>query len=405
MTPPTRSLHKTEFVALMAMLVATVALSIDSMLPAFPDIAAELTPDNVNKAQLIVSFFIFGMGVGTVFVGPLADAFGRKTVVGWASVLFVVGALLAWQAPTLEMLLAARFLQGLGAAGPRIVTLSIVRDLYAGRDMARILSFIFMIFSLIPAVAPSMGYLVITIFDWRAIFLAFVLFSLASSTWLWLRQPETLEPENRRPLRLPTIISAVRDVFVPASTRLSIVIQTLSFGVLFTAIQSIQPVFDITFDQSAHFHLWFAGLALVAMTSSMLNAFLVTRYGMRAILRVSYLVLAMVSAALVVLYSVLPSDTARFVGFLLFVQTTFYVTGLTLGNLNALALEPLGHIAGTASSVIAAISTICSMLIAIPLGMAFDGTPIPWAVGVTVCAILAYLLTRMIKRPSDAELP
>lgn len=401
MKQPTQALSRTEFIAMMAMLVATVALSTDAMLPAFPEIAAELTPDNVNRAQLIVSFFFLGLGAGTLFVGPLADAFGRKQVIVWAAVVFVLGATLAWQAQSLNLLLAARFIQGLGAAGPRIITMSIVRDLYSGRDMARILSFIFMIFSIVPALAPSLGHVVIAAFDWRAIFLCFIGFCVLSSAWLWIRQPETLAPADRRPLRINTILSAVREVFVPPVTRLTIIIQTLTMGMLFTAIQSIQPVFDVTFDRAAEFHLWFAGLALVAMTSSGLNAYLVVRLGMRGILRTSYLVLAICAVALLVCYPLVTNEAVRFWLFLIFVQCTFFATGLTLGNLNALALEPLGHIAGTASSVIAAIATIGSLLVAVPIGMAFNGTPIPWAAGVTLCSIAAYILTRKIKRPSD----
>lgn len=401
MTPPTQALSRTEFIAMMAMLVATVALSTDAMLPAFPEIAAELTPEAPNRAQLIVSVFFLGLGAGTFFVGPLADAFGRKPVILGAAVVFIAGATLSWQADSLNLLLAARFLQGLGAAGPRIVTLSIVRDLFSGREMARVLSFIFMIFALVPALAPSVGHLVIIAFDWRAIFLCFIGFCLFSSTWLMLRQPETLNPDDRRPLTFQTTWHAVREVFQPPVTRLTMVIQTLTMGMLFTAIQSIQPVFDVTFDRSETFHLWFAGLALVAMNSSALNAFLVVRLGMRGILRASFLALAVCAVLLLILYPILENETARFWVFLLFVQATFFAIGLTLGNLNALALEPLGHIAGTASSVIAAVATVGSLFIAVPIGLAFNGTPVPWAAGVTACALLAYLLTLRIKRPSD----
>ena len=152
MSGPTKALGRSEFIALTAMLVATVAFSIDAMLPAFPWIAAELTPNEPNRAQLIVTFFVLGMGIGTLFAGPLADAFGRKLVIYCASALFITGSILAYLAPTLELLLIARLIQGLGAAGPRIVTIALIRDLYSGRDMARILSFVFMIFS--PSIQP-----------------------------------------------------------------------------------------------------------------------------------------------------------------------------------------------------------------------------------------------------------
>jgi len=401
MIPPTKALHRSEFIALMAMLVATVAFSIDAMLPAFPDIAGDLSPDAPNRVQLIVTSFVLGMGIGTFFVGPLADSFGRKRVIHFASAVYVAGALLAWIAPTLELLLVARVIQGMGAAGPRLVTLAIVRDLYSGREMARILSFIFMIFTLVPAVAPTIGHLVIEASNWRTIFLCFVLFSVISCLWLGLRQPETLKPDQRRSLEFGAIWSATKEVFVPSATRISILVQTLYLGVLFATIQSVQPVFEISFDRGENFHLWFGGIALVGVTSSMLNARLVNRTGMRAILRVSFLVHFGIASALIALYPILRSEIAQFVLFLLFVQSSFYIAGLTMGNLNALALEPLGHIAGTASSIISAISTVGAIFIALPIGLAFNGTPIPWATGAMICTLLAYLLCRRIKRPGE----
>jgi len=401
MTPPTKALHRTEFVALMAMLIATVAFSTDAMLPAFPEIADELTPGNANRVQLIVTSFVLGLGTGTLFVGPLSDAFGRKSVIVYAAALYIFGALLAWIAPTLELLLLARVIQGLGAAGPRIVTLAIVRDLYSGTEMARILSFVFMIFSVVPALAPTIGHYVIEAFGWRSIFLCFVFFVLLSCTWLTLRQPETLAETARRPLNLTSIWGATREVLGARTTRISIYIQMLTTGMLFSTIQSIQPVFDITFAHGESFHIWFGGMALLATTSAMLNAFLVVRVGMRAIIRTSYLSYAGITIALVVLYPLISAEVWRFALFLVFAQTTFFVAGLTIGNLNALALEPLGHIAGTASSVIAAISTVGGILIALPIGLAFNGTPMPWAVGALICAVVAYLLTRTIKRPGE----
>jgi len=192
MRSPQKTLSRAEFIALTAMMMATIAFSTDAMLPAFPEIARELTPAEPNRAQLIISFFLLGMAIGTLFVGPLADAFGRKPVIAGAATLFCTGAIIAWFAPTLEMLLLGRILQGIGAAGPRVVTVALVRDLFSGREMARIYSFMFLIFSLVPAIAPTIGYVLISWTGWRAIFLSFVVFSLICTLWMMLRQPETL---------------------------------------------------------------------------------------------------------------------------------------------------------------------------------------------------------------------
>ena len=201
-----------EFVAMMAMLFATIALSIDAMLPALPAIAAELTPGDVNRAQLVVSSFFLGMGAGTLIAGPVSDAFGRKSVILACAAIYLVGAALCVAAPSLEMLLFARVLQGIGAAGPRAVGTAMIRDLYKGRDMARIVSFVMMIFTLVPAVAPLMGQGILLIGSWRLIFAAFMVFALIVNGWVALRLPETLAIAARRPLRIALLWQAAREL-------------------------------------------------------------------------------------------------------------------------------------------------------------------------------------------------
>lgn len=402
MKTPTKKLAQGEFIALMAALVAMVAFSTDAMLPAFPEIAAELSPDNVNKAQLIVTSFLLGMGIGTLVMGPLADAYGRKPVIFVSGILFVGSALVAWAASSLELILLARVFQGIGSAGPRVVTLAIVRDLYEGRGMAKILSFIFMIFSLVPALAPTIGHYVILAAGWRSIFLCFVAFCCFSCTWLMLRQPETLALDKRRPLEIASLMSAVKEIFATPITRLTIVIQALTFAMLFTGLSCIQPIFEVTFGRGDTFHLWFGAIALMGSTSSIINAKLVERMGMRPIIKAGFLGLSCVAIVMLGGYTFLENEDAKFAAFLLFVQASFFVAGLTLGNLNALALEPLGHIAGTASSVVSAVATVGGVIVAVAVGMAFDGTPLPWGGAITICAVLAYLLTNRIKRPGEA---
>jgi predicted DsbA family dithiol-disulfide isomerase len=195
-TPQPKRLSRGEFIALMGTIFATVAFSIDAMLPALPEIAAELTPEDANRAQLILTSFVLGMGIGTLVVGPISDALGRKRVILMGAALYLLGASLALIAPSLEMILLARVIQGLGAAGPRVVSLAMIRDLYAGRAMAQIVSYAMLIFTLFPAVAPLIGAAIIAGFGWRAIFVAFLIFSVVSVGWLTLRQPETLPPRR-----------------------------------------------------------------------------------------------------------------------------------------------------------------------------------------------------------------
>jgi DHA1 family bicyclomycin/chloramphenicol resistance-like MFS transporter len=397
----TKPLPQTEFIALMAMVAATVAFSIDAMLPALPEMGAALTPDNLNNAQLIITSFVLGMGVGTLFTGPLSDAFGRKPVMIGGAIVYIAACFVAWQAQSLEVMLAARVVQGLGAAGPRVVAMALVRDLYSGPDMARILSFVMIIFALVPALAPTIGHYIVVLFDWPAIFLSFILFSLATTIWLLLRQPETLTPEKRRPLSMCSLGSAIVEMFTHRTACLSILIQTLTFGMLFNILSSTQQVFDQTFGQGGSFHLWFGGIAIVAASASFLNAALVVRLGMRAIIKAMYIAQICFTIILIVITVSGAPYWLAFGSYVLWVTSNFFQAGLTIGNLNALGMEEMGHIAGMAASIIAAVATIGAVLIAAPIALQFDGTPLPMAVGTLICACLALWLTTPIKRPGE----
>ena len=195
-----KRLHKIEFIALMAMIFASIAFSVDSMLPALPEIGQELSPDDVNRAQLVLTVFLLGMGVATMVTGPLSDSYGRKPIVFAGFTLYAVGAVLAWIAPTLEMLLFARLLQGFGIAGPRAVGIAIIRDLFSGREMARMMSFVMMVFTLVPAIAPLLGAYIIGVVGWRGLFLAFILFAVVVCGWLMVRQEETLPADLKAQL-------------------------------------------------------------------------------------------------------------------------------------------------------------------------------------------------------------
>ncbi|CAN0152000.1 unnamed protein product, partial [Chrysoparadoxa australica] len=199
---------RVELIALMAMLVATIAFSIDAMLPALPTMAAELSPESPNQVQLVVTIFVLGMGMGTLFTGPLSDTFGRKPVVLAGCGLYIVSAGLAAQADSLGLLLAARLVQGLGAAGPRVVVMAIIRDMFVGRQMAQIMSFVMIVFTLVPALAPSIGAVLIALAGWSAIFWAFVVFATVVSLWLFVRLPETLPRAARRPFSTSALLSA-----------------------------------------------------------------------------------------------------------------------------------------------------------------------------------------------------
>lgn len=391
-------MSRVEFVALCAMMFATIAFSIDAMLPALPEIGRELSPNNLNKAQMILTSFMLGMGIGTFFTGPLSDTFGRKPVIVGGAALYIACAAIGWASQSLELVLAARLFQGIGAAGPRVVTLAIIRDLYSGREMARLVSIVMLIFTLVPAIAPLLGSFIIAFSGWRGVFLAFILFSLISVLWLGLRLPEPLAREDRRPFRLPVLIAAVGEMWTIPAVRISILVQTLCFAMLMTILTSVQMVYDITFGRAESFPYWFAGVSLVAGTASILNAWLVMRLGMRFLVTVTLAVQIGCSLAMMLAWITLPVGATLFGVFVVWQTTLFFQAGMTLGNLNAMAMEPLGHMAGTAASVMGAISTVFGAALAVPVGMAFDGTPLPLTIGIGLEAALGFALMLWMKR-------
>ncbi|MBZ4022497.1 multidrug MFS transporter [Rhodobacter sp. TJ_12] len=399
-TAPVRRLPMYEFTAMMALLAATVAFSIDAMLPALPEIAQSLSPEAVNRAQLVLTSFVGGMGVGTFLTGPLSDAIGRKLTLLLGAVVFVIGAFIGAQADSLEVLLAARFLQGFGAAAPRIVPMALVRDLYAGREMAKVTAFIMMVFILVPALAPSAGQVIIGFAGWRGVFYAFILFALIGLTWLSLRQPETLAREKRRPLHPTYLIAGAKEVLGHREVRLYILVLTLGFGQMFAMLSSAQQVFA-AFDVVESFPRWFALMAVIAGTGNAFNAFFVMRLGMRRIVRGAYLLQIISSATMLIL--VLTGAVAPPTGFVfLFFWsiTVFMMAGITFGNLNALAMQHMGHLAGMTASVVSAISTVGAVVIAVPVGLLFNGTPLPLVIATLTCSALAFLIMGYTDDPS-----
>jgi DHA1 family bicyclomycin/chloramphenicol resistance-like MFS transporter len=400
---PVKPLPQREFIALLALLFATVALSIDAMLPALPDIGASLSPQDLNRAQLVITSFVLGMGVGTLFTGPLSDRFGRKIVVQLGLVIYGIGAMLCYLAPSLEILLVARILQGLGVSAPRAVSMAIVRDLYSGREMAKIVSFAQMIFTTVPALAPIIGVGIIWLAGWQAIFLAYLIFAAACALWFGLRQPETLPVSARRPLALKSLVAATREMFSHPDTTISILVQSLTLGMLFATLSSMQGIFEQQFDRASSFPLWFGVIALVSMGGSFINAQVVMTLGMRKVLLVTFIAQFTLSTVLLALFWLgLMPPTLAFVAFILWSIGLFAMMGTTMGNLNALAMEPLGHIAGLVASVMSSIATVISVLLAVPVGLMFDGTNLPLMTGVTLYAGLALLLMRYGMGPGRA---
>lgn len=393
-----RPLHQppfAEFVALIAMMFATVALSIDGMLPALPWIAADLAVANANHAQLVVTVFVAGLGIGQLFTGPLSDSFGRRGIIAFGIGLYIIACVMAAMAQSLEVLLAARFLQGVGISAPRTVAVAMVRDRYEGRMMAKVMSFVMTLFIIVPACAPFMGQAIMHLAGWRAIFGVYALFGIVAVLWLLTRQPETLPLPQRRPFRLSVILSAMREVLGNRLIVLYIAGITLGFGSLFAMISSAQQIYGTSFGKVETFPLWFFGHAILSGFAGPLNAHLVMRFGMRRMATAGFVLQAVVSLGAAGLWL---GGHHGFPVFFIWATTIFFSNGLLFGNLNALALEPVGHIAGLASSTVGAVSTILAVPLAATLGQMFDGTPLPLMLGACVFSLSGYAIMRAVQR-------
>ena len=389
------------FVAMMAMLFATTALSIDAMLPALPAIGAELSPGDPNKAQLVVALFFAGLGFGTLIAGPVSDAVGRKVTLMVCAAIFLLGAALCVVAQSLEMLLFARFLQGVGACGPRAVGTAVIRDLYKGRDMARIVSLVMMIFALVPAVAPLLGQGIMLLGSWRLIFVSFIVFAIVVQVWVALSLHETLPPENRRRLEVGLLWQAAREMLTHRVALISTACQALTSACLVATLSSQQGIFEQRFDRADSFPTWFALIAVCSIAGSFTNSRTVVKYGMRSVLIATYFgQVGLTLAYLLLDASGLLPEVLVFPAHILWSIGIFAMMGLAMGNLNALAMEDLGHIAGFAASMITAVSIVVSVVIAVPVGLAFDGTQVPLLTGVAVFSGLALLLMHLVRKPA-----
>lgn len=363
-----------EFVVLMAGLMSLNALAIDAMVPALPAIGAALNVADENSRQLVVSLYVLGFGFTQIVYGPLSDRFGRKPVLIVSLVLYVVFALACWAAPSFTLLLAARMAQGGAAASTRVLVVSIVRDRFEGPQMARIMSLAFLVFLLVPMLAPVFGQLTLLVASWRAIFFGLALGGAIMLLWTVIRLPETLRPEYRRPLDAKTIWDGTWQTLSNRQSLGYTLAFTLMMASLMGYINSIQQiVFDI-FRRPELIAATFAGVALPMAATSYANSRLVERIGTRRIAHTGLVLFTL--AALIHLGIILTAGENLWL-FIAMQGLTMACFGLASANFGALAMQPLGHVAGTASSVQGTIGTIGGALLGLLVGQSFDGTLIP----------------------------
>ncbi|WP_431122165.1 multidrug effflux MFS transporter [Flagellimonas flava] len=379
-----------EFIAMMAALMSIVALAIDALLPAISNIGEAIHSYSSTDNQLLVTMIFLGLGVGQLIFGPLSDCYGRKPVVYLGFVLFAIASVICVWAPSLEVMVLGRILQGIGLSAPRTLAISIIRDTYKGDYMAKIMSFVVAFFILIPVIAPAIGKLILDAFGWEAIFYIQLFFALVVALWFWKRQPETLKPEYKIPFTRHVFVDGVREFFKYRDTVIFTFISGLVTGAFLVYLSSSQHIFENQYDLKEAFPYIFAGLAISIGLSTFMNGTLVMRYGMR---KLSVLALA-VFCGIAILYVLLFWGTPNpniyiLVGFL---SIQFFCLGFMWGNYRSIAMEPIGHIAGIGAAINGFVSTLLAIPIATFIGDFIADSVWPLFAGLAICGIASLLL-------------
>ncbi len=400
---------KREFIALAAFLMATNSLAIDIMLPALQQIGSSLGVMNENHRQYVVTAYLIGFGSAQLIYGPLSDRFGRRMPLLIGINVYVVSAFGIALIPSFAGLLTLRFIQGLGSAATRVITVSIVRDVFGGRLMAEVMSLIMMVFMIVPVIAPGSGQIIMLVSTWHMIFVFIGTMATLVGLWMYFRLPETLKPENVRPLTIQSIASGFKIVLTNRVALCYTLASTFLFGALFGFINSAQQIYSGIYGLGVYTPVAFGGVALFMALSSFINSQLVGRFGMRRLSHAALLGFSLITSVwlMVQLYGPAPMP---FPLFMVFFAMAMFQFGWIGSNFNSLAMEPLGHVAGTASSVLGFMSTVGGASIGAGIGQYFDGTATPMVIGyftVSLIGIVFVLIAEKGKlfRPHNAPPP
>ena len=384
-----------EFVALVAALMSLTALGIDSMLPALPAIGTSLGITGANSRQFIVTAFVIGFGVAQLVHGPLADRYGRRTALLWSLGLYAVANVACAAAGSFVLLLVARAAGGAVIAAARVATIALVRDCYHGRAMARVMSIAFMVFMIVPILAPTFGWAVLQFGNWRAIFGVIAVLTLGIMAWFWMRMPETLEPDNVLPITPQRILADWRQTL---GDRLSLgytLAATALMGSLYGYLNSIQQIMADVFHRPNLLALIFATTSVTMAVANLMNSRVVMRLGTRLISHGSLCALVVVS---IVHLAAILIGWESLVSFAVFQALTLGCFGLAVSNFSAMAMENMGRIAGTASSVQGFVSVTAGAVIGAMIGQAFNGTTVPLVAGFLLAGLVALAFVALTER-------
>ncbi|ABQ61333.1 hypothetical protein H721_00846 [Brucella ovis IntaBari-2006-46-332] len=386
-----------EFIALIAAIMAINALAVDIMLPGLPQISASLGVHSENHVQFVITAYLLGFGVSQLFYGPLSDRFGRRLPLFGGLAIYVVAALGSAFVTDFTTLIILRVLQGLGAAATRVIAVSVVRDKFSGRQMAEVMSLVMMVFMILPVVAPATGQLIMLFGEWHLIFMFMAIMALVVGLWAFLRLPETLPVSHRRPLTMKSTLGGFVIVLTNRVALFYMLGTSFILGALFGYINSAQQIFVGIYQLGTLFPLAFAAVAMTLALASFLNSRLVGRFGMRRISQTMLLVFTSFSLLWMVL-SIVMDGPIPFAVRMIIYMTIMLSFSLVTANFNALAMEPLGEVAGTASSVLGFAQTVIGAALGAVIGQAFDGTTTPVATGYCVLGFVALACVLIAER-------
>ncbi len=378
--------------------MSIVALAIDALLPALDFIGISIGTTQTVDNQLLITMIFLGLGLGPLFFGPISDSLGRKPIVYMGFGLFIIASLICVYSESLEMMVFGRILQGIGLSAPRTISIAMVRDTYSGDYMARIMSFITVVFILVPIVAPAMGKFVLDHYNWQAIFYIQLLFSVLVSGWFWLRQPETLAIEKRVKFSSHIFIDGLKEIKKSKRTIGFTVISGFVTGSFMVYLSTAQQIFQFQYDLKEEFPFIFAGLAIVIGSATFLNGALVLKFGMEKLVTTSLLTFFSVSLLYIMLFNGNTNPPIEIL--LVFFGLQFFAIGFLFGNLRALAMEPVGHIAGIGAAITGFISTIMAVPISTFIGRFVTSTALPLFIGFLVCSLSSILILMYLKRNS-----
>ncbi len=392
-----KGMGKIEFIALMAFLMALNALAIDIMLPGLQQIGASLGVENENHRQYVISAYLIGFAFAQLLYGPISDRFGRRVPMFVGLGIYVVSSIAAIFVPSFAALLAVRFIQGIGSAAMRVITVSIVRDIFGGRAMAEVMSLIMMVFMVIPVMAPGIGQVVMLFGNWHLIFAFMAVVALMVWAWMYFRLPETLHEDDVRPFTVRSVLGGFRIVLTDRVALCYTLASTFIFGALFGFINSAQQIYVGIYGLGVWFPVAFAAVAAFMALSSFVNAKLVGRFGMRKLSHGALMGFLTINTLWLVLTLVWPGHIPFPIFIVLFALSMFQF-GWIGSNFNSLAMEPLGHVAGTASSVLGFMGTAGGTIIGAIIGQSFNGTALPLVTGFFSLSIIGLIFVLIAER-------